>query len=72
MENNAWLNWKLNHGLAARGRPGPLHPRGFLGHLLYHCYFRFVEPKEFPTTDSVQFKQQVGGSLGPVGKTNGE
>ena len=74
MKTNHWLNWKLKHGLAARGRPAPLRPTSVIGHIFFFCYFRFKEvpaPVETHAT-RLTFKQRVGGSLGPVGKMNGE
>ena len=74
MEHNRWLNWKLNHGLAYRGRPAPLRPKGALAFIMYHLYFRFKEDFREETTNAVAltYHQDVGGTLGPSGKTNGE
>ena len=70
-EHNAWLAWKMKRGLAARGRPGPFHPTGVLATILYHVYFKHHEPVR-EETGAIIFTQDVGGTLGPSGKTNGE
>lgn len=67
MTHNRWLAWKMKRGLASRGRAGPLSPRGFLARILYRVHFHKCEPRA-PRV----FKQTVGGTLGPVGKCNGE
>lgn len=68
--HNRWLAWKMKHGLAARGRVGgPMHPKGLLAGLLYKFYYRKFDTQ--PKGPRV-FKQSVGGSVGPVGKCNGE
>lgn len=68
--HNRWLKWKMKHGLATRGRVGgKMHPRTVIGGLLYKFYYRkFDNQPEGPQT----FEQSVGGSVGSVGKCNGE
>ena len=72
MENDRWLAWKLKHGLATRGRAGSdrFHPKGLVSALLYKFYYKKRDPglKVGPQV----FTQDVGGQIGPVGKTNGE
>ena len=70
MQHDRWLHWKIQHGLATRGRVGGrMHPKTIIGGLLYKFYYRkFDTPSEGPQV----FEQSVGGSVGPVGKTNGE
>ena len=69
-QHNRWLAFKLKHGLATRGRVGGrMHPKTIIGGLLYKFYYRkFDTSPEGPQV----FEQSVGGSVGPVGKTNGE
>jgi hypothetical protein len=66
-----WLGWKLNHGLAARGRPAPLKPKGVIAKVLYFFHFRYIKI-EAVSTGAATFTQEVGGSLGPSGKMNGD
>ena len=70
MQHNRWLHWKIQHGLATRGRVGGLlHPKGLLAGLLYKVYFKKRNPQlKGPQT----FTQNVGGSVGAAGKCNGE
>ncbi len=74
--HNHWLDWKIRHGLASRGRPGPLHPKGWRANLLYNLYYRKfdVKPVDPEVTDTGPrvFKQNVGGVLGASGTMNGE
>ena len=72
--HNHWLDWKIRHGLAARGRTGgPLHPKGFIAGLLYKAYYSKFDVQPVDTQPGPRvFKQDVGGTLGAVGKTNGE
>lgn len=71
MNHNAWLDWKIRHGLAARGRTGgKLHPKGLLGGILYKYFF-----KKYDTGlehGAMLTTQEVGGTVGAVGETNGE
>ena len=63
MHHNRWLDWKIRHGLASRGRVGgKLNPKGILGGLLYKYYF-----SKHPEKPGTVFKQSVGGSLGASG-----
>jgi hypothetical protein len=71
-EHNKWLAWKLKKGLAYRGRPAPMQPKGFLAKVLHFFYYRFKDVKGPMETNAVTFTEQVGGTLGPSGKTNGE
>lgn len=70
--NNKWLAWKLKRGLAYRGRPAPMQPKGALAHILYWFYYRHSDVTGPVTTDAITFTEQVGGTLGPSGKTNGD
>ncbi len=68
--HNRWLKWKLDHGLATRGRVGgKIHPRTILGGLLYRFYYRKFDVEQ-PKGPQV-FKQDVGGEVGSKGKMNG-
>ena len=69
MKHNRWLNWKLNHGLAPRGRSGQLKPVGAMAKLLFRMHFKKfnVEPQ-----GPRLFTQDVGGTLGATGKIDGE
>ena len=71
-QHNKWLAWKLKHGLATRGHAGSdqFHPKGLFAGLLYKLYFRKRDPSANGGPQT--FTQNVGGVLGPVGKTNGE
>ena len=70
--DNKWLAWKIKHGLAPRGRPGPLKPTGIIAKVLYNAYFRFHEVTEPEESGAIKFTQQVGGTLGPSGRINGD
>lgn len=64
-QHNRWLAWKMKHGLATRGRVGgKMHPRGLLAGLLYKFRYRVLD---ISPTGPRQFKQDVGGSVGPSG-----
>ncbi len=70
--HNRWLDWKLKHGLASRGRVGGwMHPKGVFSGLLYKFYFEKRDTGPKPDDQAV-YTQEVGGTLGAVGKTNGE
>ena len=71
--HNRWLDWKLKHGLAKRGRAvgGVMSPRGLVAGLLYRLYFRKRDViVEIPK--NTLFTQDVGGELGMTGSTNGD
>ena len=67
-KHDRWLAWKIKVGLANRGRPGPMHPKGLIAKFLYWAYFRFHEPKAVEN-DGIpkNFKQSAGSSLGASG-----
>lgn len=74
--HNRWLHWKIQRGLAPRGRVGgKLSPKGPLAKILYNVYFHrtesTVEASTLPEGGTL-FKQSVGGTLGPTGTMNGE
>lgn len=71
-QHNKWLDWKLRHGLASRGRAGPLNPKGLAARALYALYFKKfdVRPEEETPSGPRVFKQNVGGTVGPVGTVN--
>ncbi len=70
-EHNRWLHWKIEHGLATRGRTGdgPMYPKGLLGGLLYKFYYKKLDIRP---AGPRQFEQDAGGSVGPSGTCNGE
>jgi len=68
--HNYWLDWKIQQGLAPRGRAnGKLSPKGRLAKFLYRVYFHRTEST---VEGGTLFKQSVGGTLGPTGTMNGE
>ena len=70
MQHNRWLDWKIRHGLASRGRVGgKLHPKGLLAGLLYKYHY---SKSEVALVGPQKFQQSVGGTLGASGKVNGE
>lgn len=72
MKHNRWLDWKIRHGLATRGRTGgKMNPKGLLGGIVYKLFFKRYDtgPK---TDERAVFTQHVGGTLGARGETNGE
>jgi len=71
MRHNYWLDWKIRKGLATRGRvgAGPFNPKGLLSGFLYKIYYKKRDPG---LTDLQIFKQSAGGTVGVIGKTNGE
>jgi len=63
--HNRWLDWKLQHGLAIRGRSDtPLCPKGVIAGLLYRFRFHKFDKK---SAKPQVFKQSVGGILGASG-----
>ena len=76
MKHNRWLQWKLNHGLAVKGRAAgvPLKPTGLFSRVVGKVLFIKAVPgiPDSPEPGSRVFKQTVGGGLGLAGKCNGE
>ena len=62
-----WLDWKLKHGLATRGRPAPMQPQGLIARTLYKVYYHKHDVKPEPKGGRV-FKVNVGGNVNPSGK----
>jgi hypothetical protein len=67
MKHNRWLNWKIEHGLAVRGRGRdvPMEPKGILAKFLYKRHFNKQDPA---CSKPRVFNQSVGGTLGPSGE----
>jgi hypothetical protein len=67
MKHNRWLDWKIKHGLAIRGRSKdvPMEPKGMLARFLYKRHFKKQDVK---STKPRVFNQSVGGTLGPSGE----
>lgn len=80
MRHNYWLDWKLRHGLAIRGRGQiPFCPKGLVAQFLYRVHFKKVDVQPDDQSEALEqppgkrvFKQAVGGALGAAGKCNGE
>lgn len=71
MQHSRWLDWKMKHGLACRGRPAPMNPQGTLAKLLYRLHYHKHDIEATPEGGPPQtFKQSVGGSIGPSGRVN--
>lgn len=70
MQHDRWLDWKLKHGLAVRGKTGgPLQPSGLLAGLLYKFYYSKTKAGKAAKLDAAPkvFKQKVHGKVGPSG-----
>ncbi len=77
-QHNKWLQWKLNHGLAVKGRAAgvPLRPNTKFAQLLGKFFIKgepAIESSNGSETPGRRvFQQKVGGLVGPTGLCNGE
>lgn len=71
---NRWLDWKIKHGLAARGHVGGIKcPKGLVAGLLYKLFYaKNAPPRPDQTTGGIVFEKSVGGGIGPSGNMNGD
>lgn len=76
---SAWLKWKIDHGLTYRGRMvEKLTPKGAIAKVLHFLYYarnhdKLVKLAKTQTQNTPRvYHQNVGGSIGMKGKTNGE
>ena len=69
MKHDRWLNWKIEHGLAIRGRGSdiPLAPKGIAANLVHKMFFKKQQQQDVTPVGGRVFKQPVGGTLGPSG-----
>ena len=69
-KHDRWLDWKIRHGLAKRGRcGGRMNPKGIVAGLLYKFKYSKLDVEPEPPSGAV-FHQAVGGVVGASGETN--